>query len=177
MTDRPVPVTVHARTAVPVDETFVTAVEIDLTLIFRGLGPLPAVVGTRDQTGPWDRVGVSRRPELSDGSTAFEEITAYRRPEYFEYEVSRFTNGLRLLVTGARGDWTFSPTPDGGTAIAWTYTFRALPFRRIAVRLLVAPVWRRYMRRALAATVGEVDRRHRERAGEQKRTIRHVRRC
>jgi len=160
MADRLVPVTVHANTAVPADETFATAVDVDLTLIFKGLGPLPAVIGTLDQTGPWDRVGASRKPQLSDGSEAFEQITAYRPPGYFEYEVSGFTNRFSLLIAGARGDWKFTPTPDGGTAIAWTYAFRPLRFRAIAIRLLIAPVWRRYMQRALDATVSEVHRRH-----------------
>jgi hypothetical protein len=61
-------------------------------------------------------------------------------------------------VHGARGPCTFTPTGDGGTAIEWTYAFRPRRFRALAVRLLIAPLWRPYMRRALAATVREVHR-------------------
>lgn len=160
MADRLVAVTVQAITTATVEQTFAVAVPIDLTLIFKRLGPLPAVVGTLNQTGSWDRVGASREPQLSDGTAAFEEITAYFPPSYFEYEVSQFTNLLRLLVSGARGDWKFTPTVAGGTTITWTYAFRSLRFRSAALRLLVAPLWRRYMQRALDLTVDEVHRQH-----------------
>lgn len=134
------------------------AVGVDLTLIFKGLGPLPAVVRTVDQTGPWNVVGQSRRPQLSDGTAAYEQITAWHPPWYFEYEVSGFTNMLRLLVSGARGDWKFTPATTGGTVITWTYSFRPLRFRKTAVRLLIVPLWRVYMRQAVARTVAEVER-------------------
>jgi Polyketide cyclase / dehydrase and lipid transport len=160
MTAHLVPVTVRGVCPAPVERTFATVVPIDLTLIFRGLGPLPGVVGTADQSGPWDRVGVSRKAQLSDGSAAFERITAYQPPGYFEYEISGFTNVIRLLVTGARGDWKFAATADGGTAITWTYAFRPRNFLHIGVRLFIAPVWHLYMRRALEATIQEVRRQH-----------------
>ena len=160
MTDHLVPVTVQTTTTATVEQTFAVAAPIDLTLIFKRLGPLPAVVGIRDQTGPWTRVGVSRKPQLSDGTAAFEQITVYFPPSYFEYEVSRFTNLLRFLVTGARGDWKFTPTAGGGSTITWTYAFRPLRFRGAAVRLLIVPLWRRYMQRAMDSTVREVHRQH-----------------
>jgi hypothetical protein len=50
----------------------------------------------------------------------------------------------------------FTPTGDGGTNIEWTHAFRPARRRTLAVRLLIAPVWRSYMRRALAATVREL---------------------
>lgn len=158
MTPRPVSVTVHAVASSPQQQTFAAVVPIDLTLIFKRLGPLPAVIGTRDQSGSWDRVGRTRRVILSDGTSASEQITAYEPPSYFEYEVGGFTNVLRRLVSGARGYWRFTPASDGGTYIAWTYSFRPLRFRAAAVRVLVATLWRLYMRRALAATVREVER-------------------
>jgi hypothetical protein len=103
-------------------------------------------------------VGVSRRPVLSDGTAAFERITRYEPSSYFAYEVGWFTKALGRLVTGARGSWIFEPTADGGTAIEWTYAFRPRRLRRTLVRLVIAPVWRMYMRRALDATVRELRR-------------------
>jgi hypothetical protein len=46
-------------TEVDVDQitAFKHIVPIDLTSIFTGYGPLPAVTGTRNQVGGWDTVG------------------------------------------------------------------------------------------------------------------------
>jgi hypothetical protein len=52
--------TAIGNTHVDRDTTFCFIVPIDLTTIFRGYGPLPAVVGTTDQTGAWDAAGQSR---------------------------------------------------------------------------------------------------------------------
>ncbi len=153
-----VPVTVRATTGLAPKQAFEAGVRVDLTKIFTGFGPLPAVVGIRDQTGSWDHVGVSRRPVLSDGTTAFEQVTRYEPGSYFAYEVSGFTNALGRFVIGARGSWTFDPTADGGAAIEWTYAFRPRRLRRTLVRLVIAPVWRLYMRRVLEATVRELRR-------------------
>lgn len=153
-----VPVTVRTTTDLAPKPAFEAGVRVDLTKIFTGFGPLPAVVGIRDQTGSWDHVGVSRRPVLSDGTAAFERVTRYEPGSYFAYEVSGFTNALGRFVTGARGSWTFEPTADGGTAIEWTYAFRPRRLRRTLVRLVIAPVWRLYMRRVLDATVREIRR-------------------
>jgi hypothetical protein len=158
MSPQPVPVTVRAVTTVSPERTFRATAPIDLTLIFRGYGPLPAVVGVENQSGTWDHVGVDRDPVLSDGSTAHERLTGYHPPSDFAYEVSAFTNIMNRFVSGARGSWTFTPTDDGGTAVEWTYALRPRRFRTLAVRLLIAPLWRPYMRRALAATVREVHR-------------------
>jgi hypothetical protein len=123
-----------------------------------GDGPLPAIEATRDQTGDWDHVGPTRTIEFTDGSTAHEEITDYERPRYFAYEVSGFTNSLRVLVQGARGEWWFSPGFDGSTEIRWRYTFKPRGVARPIVALLVARFWRGYARKALALAVAEAER-------------------
>ena len=71
--DRPeltVAVTVQTRTAAPPQYAFKVNVPIDLSLVFKGWGPFPAVRGVENQTGAWDHVGTSRNPVLSDGTTA-----------------------------------------------------------------------------------------------------------
>jgi hypothetical protein len=89
-------------------------------------------------------VGASRNPILSDGTTASETLTEYTVGHSFAYEVTGFTNILGRLVEGVRGEWTF--TPDGeGTVIRWTYEFKPLRGRYFLIRLLLAPLWRRYM--------------------------------
>jgi Polyketide cyclase / dehydrase and lipid transport len=143
---------------VPPAAAFDGMMPIDLSTIFTGLGPLPAVTGTVDQTGSWDHVGVSRKPVLSDGTTVYEQITEYTRPKSFAYEVSGFTNPLGGLVSVARGDWQFEPAADGATEIVWTYAFLPRLRRRALVALVIAPLWRRYMRRALDLAVQQIPR-------------------
>jgi len=142
--DVTVPVTVQTRTTLSPRAAFDIIVPIDLSLVFTGWGPFPGVRGAKNQTGAWDAAGQSRNPDLSDGSTAVERLTEYTAPHSFAYELTGFTDVLRHLVSGVRGEWTF--TPDGeGTLIRWTYEFKPLPGRGPLVRQALAPAWRRYM--------------------------------
>ena len=143
-TDITVPVTVQTRTSLSPEDAFRVIVPIDLSLVFKGWGPFPGVRGANNQTGAWDAPGQSRNPDLSDGTTAFERLTEFTAPHSFAYEITDFTNALKRVVTGVRGEWTF--TPDGvGTLIRWTYEFKPLPGRRFLLKNIVAPLWRRYM--------------------------------
>ncbi len=143
--------TVHARIDVAREPLFACFVPIELPRILRRHGPIPAVVGTRDQTGPWDEVGSARVVELADGHTASERVTACETPARFAYTVSGFTNVVRHLAREAHGEWVFEEA-DGGRAtdVRWTYAFVA---RSGPAALLLAPVvrtaWRGYMRGAL----------------------------
>jgi polyketide cyclase/dehydrase/lipid transport protein len=153
-------ITVPVEGAVPADveTTFDALMPIDLSRIFRGYGPLPAVVATTDQTGPWDHVGVSRTVKLSDGNDVRERITAYERPAYFAYRLGPFDSGaLRHLVVEAHGEWRFTAQGDASTAIRWTYTFGPRRFAALAVRLIVAPLWRAYAKRVLALAIAEIE--------------------
>jgi hypothetical protein len=159
--DATVPVTVQARTGLAPMVAFDLVVPIDLSLIFKAWGPFPGVRGVRNQTGPWDHVGPSRNPELTDGSTASETLTEYTPGHSFAYELTGFTNVLGRLVHGVRGEWTF--TPDGnGTLIRWTYEFKPRAPYAGVVRRGLSPLWRRYMRRAMDRTVVVVERMRRE---------------
>jgi hypothetical protein len=96
--------------------------------------------------------GAGRIVELSDGSEAPERITAYDRPAHFAYRVGPFTGALRRLVLEADGGWWFS-SGVSGTEIRWNYTFRPRPHTAGLVRLVIAPLWRRYARKALGLAV------------------------
>jgi hypothetical protein len=148
-----VPITVSARTRASVERAFDAIVPIDLPRIFTGFGPLPAVAGVRDQTGDWDHVGAGRIVELAGGREAPERITAYDRPAHFAYRVGPFTGTLGWFVREADGAWWFSPDVSG-TEIRWNYTFRPRPHAAALVRIFIAPLWRRYARRALGLAVG-----------------------
>jgi hypothetical protein len=146
--DKTVPVIVQTRAAISPKRAFDIIVPIDLSLVFTGWGPFPAVRGVNNQTEAWDHAGPSRNPDLSDGSTATERLTEYTAGHSFPYELTDFTNILRRLVQGLRGEWTF--TPDGnGTVIRWTYEFKPLRGRYFLVQRGLAPLWRLYMQQGV----------------------------
>jgi len=142
--------TVHGMIERPIHEVYDFFIPIDLVDILVGWGPLPRVVRTSNQTGPWDTVGSRRTVHLADGSTASEEVTLYAIDEEFAYTVSRFTNPIRLLTRQAKGLWTFNTTSSNGTRISWTYSYEA---HNLLSKVLLTPIvkllWVRYMQRAL----------------------------
>ncbi|WP_410210833.1 hypothetical protein [Aquirhabdus sp.] len=101
---RVIPVIVSIETNVDQVTVFDHIVPIDLTKIFTGYGPLPAVIGTQHQTGAWDAAAQTRTVLLSDDSSAQEQLTGYDHPHYFSYTVSGFTGILRHLAISADGN-------------------------------------------------------------------------
>jgi hypothetical protein len=154
---RRVPVRVTTRLGVAPQTAFESVAPIELPRIFQGWGLLPAVTGTRDQTGPWDRVGVSRTVLLADGSSAQEELVAYNPPHHFGYKLT-FGKPFGAVVSEAAGTWWFSPAGDGGTEVEWTYAFAPRPGAGLLVELGLAPLWRRYAEDVLARCVAEIER-------------------
>ncbi|WP_207920360.1 SRPBCC family protein [Saccharopolyspora aridisoli] len=93
---------------------------------------------------------------MTDGSTATETLTEYDPGRSFAYELTDFTNVLGRLVSGVRGEWTFSP--DGsGTLIRWTYDFKPRAACHGPIRVGLGPLWRRYMLAALTGTVEVIE--------------------
>ena len=130
---------------------------LDPSRFYPKYGPLPAVVGVRDQSGSWDTVGRHRTLMLSDGGHVIETITDAASPTYFAYELSDFQKLFGALVTGARAEWRFE-REAGGTCIRWTYTFFGKPGRAWIVKLIVKLWWAPYMRRVLPPIAREVER-------------------
>jgi hypothetical protein len=132
---------------------------IDPTTLFTGYGPLPAVTGTRDQTGAWDAPGQTRTVAMSDGSSAQEGLKHYRPAQYFAYTVSGFTGVLRWLATGADGAWWFDPQAGGTqTTVRWRHAFHARSKWAAPVLWLLASVlWRGYMRKALRLAKAQIE--------------------
>lgn len=145
--------TVTRRFDEPRDALFARFIPVKLEDILHRYGPVPAVTGTTDQTGPWDVAGSARTVHLADGSTAQERVTRCDTPSLFTYTVDGFTNPVRLLASEARGRWVFAEVPSSGaTDVAWTYAFTA---RSWPAGVLLTPIvklfWRGFMRRALDA--------------------------
>jgi hypothetical protein len=123
--------------------------------VLRGLGPIPAVTHTSELTGPWDVPGSQRRVHLADGSSAHEQLTVRRPPEWFGYRVFDLDGVFGRLVHEATGEWFFAEV-EGGTLVHWTY--RLYPRSRLArpaLALFTRTVWKAYMGRVLDA-VGEL---------------------
>jgi hypothetical protein len=141
----------------PLEWTWDVLTPIDPTRFYPRFGPLPATVAVREQTGPWNVVGQTRRLLLSDGGHVFETITDVEKYEYFAYELSDFQKAFKRLVDHARSEWTFTAV-DNGTLVHWTYEF--FPRRRWGwlVSLIVRFWWDPYMRSVLPEIVHEAER-------------------
>jgi hypothetical protein len=124
---------------------FIAAEDV-LPKVLTGYGPLPAVVKTSGNTGPWSVPGSARLNHLADGSTVREQVTHYDPSKYFAYRIWDFSNPIiSALATGARGEWTFSATP-GGTLVTWTYTFTAKnAVTALPMSAITQILWRGYM--------------------------------
>lgn len=130
---------------------------LDPSRFYGAFGPLPAVVGVRDQSGDWDTVGRTRTLELSDGGSVVETITDVESPTLFAYDLSDFAGAFGMLVAGARAEWTFERTAVG-TLVTWVYTFHGRPARGWIVRAIVRLWWGRYMERVLPMIGREIER-------------------
>jgi len=150
---------VEMTVAAPLEKAFAHIVPIDLTSIFTGYGPLPAVTGTRNQTGGWNAAGQTRTVELSDGSSAQEALTAYEYPRRFAYTVNGFTGVLRHFTREAHGQWWFEQRPgQEATTIRWRYEFVSRSkLMEPLVCLITQRLWRGYMRKALGLSKAQVE--------------------
>jgi hypothetical protein len=138
--------TLSRKLSVPVERTFDVVVAEDvLPHVLHRWGPVPAVVGTADLTGPWDTPGSERTVLLGDGSSAKETLLDWERPAYFRYRVDRFSGPVGRLVDHAIGEWWFSS--DGtGSGFRWTYTFIGRgPASRAVLSVVARTAWARYM--------------------------------
>jgi hypothetical protein len=124
---------------------FIAAEDV-LPKVLTGYGPLPAVVRTSENTGPWNTPGSARLIHLADGSTVREQVTEYAAPNRFAYRVWEFGNSvIKALATQARGEWTFEAVPEG-TKVIWTYTFTAKNgLAAVPLSGITQMLWRGYM--------------------------------
>lgn len=133
---------------------FETIVPIDLSKIFLGHLGLPAVIGTKDETGAWNAAGQTRTVCLSDGSEAAERMDGYQHPNSFDYTVSNFTGILRFLAKSAKGKWKFTANSDAQTMIDWQYGFVPRSIFVWPIMWFVAKfLWVGYMRKALSESI------------------------
>jgi hypothetical protein len=123
----------------------VVVAEDVLPKVLRRWGPIPAVVGTCDLTGPWNKPGSRRTVLLGNGNSAREQVLVWQRPWRFEYRVDHVTGSLGRLVDHAIGRWDFDAI-EHGSRFRWTYSFRARGrMATPALTVLANTAWARYM--------------------------------
>lgn len=143
-------VTVDQHAAADRRRTFDALLGLDPATVWAGPGPLPPV---RAVTGAWGRVGALRTLSLTGGGAIVERLTELDATREFASDLTGLPGLTGRLVTGARSCFELHHTPHGGTEITWTMAFRPRPGRALAARLLLAPRWRRLLRRALATAL------------------------
>lgn len=153
---RTVDANVKIDVKVPIDVAWSRFVPIDLTRLFRGKGPLPAVVRTFDQTGPWDVLGQTRRVELSDGQCLTEQVLTVSPPEKgqasFGYRVFGYSGFIGSMTNEALGNWSFRQNGPA-TTVHWCYSFRPRnAFVALPLRAVIGLIWSRYMADAIRNT-------------------------
>ena len=153
MDARRVVTTVTGATLTDPREAMLGLAPMDLTVMFSGYGPLPAVLRVDDFYGPWDHSGAYRTPVLADDSQVREEIAHHDPGHYFAYDLTAFTGVLGRMVESARGEWFFAPGEHGGTTIVWRYGFTPRRGFGLAVRAGLIPLWRGYMRQGLRDSI------------------------
>jgi len=142
--------TVVTTIRAPRDWFFYWFVSVDLSKIMHPYAILPAVVATRDQTGPMHQAGSSRVIQFSDGSRAVEEIISCDPPSRVDYRVGQLTSMFRYLVKEGRAQIRFDPSPTGGTAVEWQYTFYGRNWvAALLLKPLVSVFWKGFLRSAL----------------------------
>lgn len=140
----------------PLERTWDISTPADPSRFYPRFGPLPAVTQVRDQSGPWDASGQTRRLMLSDGGSVIEHLELVDRPRTFAYRLSDFQKLFGRLVTGAHAEWVYSEA-SGGTSIRWSYAFQPRPGCGWIVGLIVRIFWAPYMRMVLPGIIAEVE--------------------
>lgn len=149
--------TVRRDLSVPVERTFDVVVAEDvLPHVLHRWGPIPAVAGTRELSGPWDTPGSERTVVLGNGGTVRETVLCWERPAHFAYRVDRIDGSLGRLVDHAIGEWWFQ-TADPGSCFRWTYTFHGRR-GRLALDLFARTAWAAYMSRCADRLVARAER-------------------
>ena len=153
--------TVELLATTSLDWTWKILVPIDPARFYPKFGPIPATIAVREQSGPWDSVGQTRKLVLSDGGHVIETITDVEKPHaasaFFAYELTDFQKLFKVLVDHARAEWTYTEQP-GGTLVHWTYTFVPRRGWGWAVSLIVRLWWGSYMGAVLPEIVHEAER-------------------
>lgn len=142
--------TVEIKIDADIEKVFAETIPVDLSIIFKRYGLIPAVVKTVPAAGAaWETPGLARHVFLADGNTARETLLKVEAPRFFSYKVFDFSNFLGRLTEFATGEWHFQA--DGtSTFVSWKYTFT--PHNELSLlplNFIVKTFFRGYMKQAM----------------------------
>ena len=134
---------------VSVDDAFAGTLPLPLTTIFsHWYGPIPPVAEVREQEGEWGTAGQTRVVAFKGGGGMREELTKVDPPHAFGYVLTGITGPLGLLVGGADGEWTFTPSGTA-TTVTWRWNIRARSVLTAPLLPVLGMVWKGYARQSL----------------------------
>jgi hypothetical protein len=141
---------------VDVDTAFQRTLPMPLPSLFRRwYGPISPVKAVREQTGDWDRVGLTRTVVQVGGGTMREELTVVDAPTVFGYTLSDVTGPLAPLVDHIDGEWRFDPVGTG-TRVTWRWTVYPKSRAGAAAMPVFARLWRGFARQSLEVLSDEL---------------------
>jgi len=147
----PIQTSVITTIDAPIDRAFDIAASYAPHELIKAWGPLPGIVKTDGEAGPWSHIGQERRHHLSDNSSVREELTDFTRNYTYAYNLSEFTGTFKSLTRSARAEWHFTQLAINRTQIDWTYVFHPNgPLSEQALWVLVKTCWPGYLRSALS---------------------------
>jgi hypothetical protein len=134
---------------VGVDEAFARTLPLYLpSLLNRWYGPVPPVVGVRDEVGDWKTPGQTRFIVMKGGGGFHEELTKVDPPDSFGYLLTAFAGPLGLLIDRAEGDWSFTAN-GAGTTVTWRWMVYPRWPLTAPLLPLVGFLWKGYAGKAL----------------------------
>ena len=134
---------------VSVDDAFAGTLPLPLTTIFsHWYGPIPPVAEVREQEGEWGTAGQTLVVAFKGGGGMREELTKVDPQHAFGYVLTGITGPLGLLVGGADGEWTFTPSGTA-TTVTWRLNIRALSVLTAPLLPVLGMVWKGYARQSL----------------------------
>lgn len=141
---------------VDVDTAFHRTLPMPLPSLFRRwYGPIAPVKAVREQTGDWDRVGLTRTVVQVGGGTMREELTVVDAPNAFGYTLSHVTGPLAPLVDHIAGEWRFDPVGTG-TRVTWRWTVYPKSGVGAVAMPVFARLWRGFARQSLEVLSDEL---------------------
>jgi hypothetical protein len=152
MPSKPIKIDTHDWADVPIEQAFDAIIPVELSKVFTGYGPIPAVTHTSAQTGDWDAADQTRTLHLADGSSTHEVIDNFDRPSLFQYTVGPFSGPFGQLIHRAEGEFYFTPMAQG-TSVRWTYVWYAKQQWMWPLLWGFTRLWKAYSRKGLYACV------------------------
>lgn len=140
--------------AAPIERVFDVATSLATPpKVFKGFGPIPAILKAEMIDGGEMREGAIRRVTNADGSVIDEEILTLIKPQIQAYKLIRgFIPPVSYLIVSGDSEWKFTPTTTG-TQITWNFCFQLTSPLVYPPMLLIMKV---FFKTALKRCLGEL---------------------